>query len=438
MAFTYTKVNFLNNESYNEIKHSKALSCGWPNFVVKGFEYDRETATISSGRAMNGGVTIELGRAGESQSIHNDGTNIFITLVTKLAGMSGSVSTIEMRPSGTVVDTGTEKSFPLYELNTDSGLVRNDFRRLGLMGENKLVLTTSGGLQSEVNGLRSNVVNIDSLEPQRDWLYIPDTLSDQAALIGVSGVITYGHLIEILDYNSTDSLAVLFSQAKDTGSVLNPPITNGELFISRQYGYGGNLVIKYVESGRIGASPYGNYIQKSNFGADADKQFDWAEFARENAGLFDVTEMAANDVLSLPVERDRIYKLELTSLLGTVQDMDVFELKNFYDATQYNFNYFNGFFKNNFGETRKISQENIADLVLNIVGFESLNISLQVETFGGKVRASGSYWGLSPQDENREVAGEFSFETKTVVTSFELTALTALTARLITSEKGGY
>lgn len=429
---------------------------GFPKMVSSPDSFAISDGTISGGRLLGGGLSVHM-EGTQTVPLEAGYLYIEITASTSQKPIVSDILFSETMPTNSEDDfdylqkhidagespedvniTNTYKVV-LYRINSAGNPVE-DLRSTDAVVENKLTITSGGGIQSTVNGKRSNVINIDDLENKKDFSFIVDTLHDMAVAIGVDDdILTYQNLVDILDYNNADSLTLTFSQsAGDTAHVLNPPITNGELVIQRQYGNSGNLFIRYIESGAVGATPYGNFIQKINRNNDIEKKFDWYEFSRESAGLFDVTEMLANDTLNLPVERDRIYSLELTSLLGTVQDLDIFMIKNFYDETQNEFNYFNGFFKNNFGETRKIAQEDVFDLILNIVGFESLNISIQVETFNGKVRASGQFYGLSPKNLNKEITGEFSFETKTVVETFELTALTPMTARLITSEKGSY
>lgn len=128
MAFTYTKVNFLNDESYNEIKHSIALANGWPNFIVDGFDYDEATKEITNGRGMNGGLPVILGRDGETQTIPTDGTNGYIVLVSKLAGIVGSVNTIEMRATKETIIDGIQNEFPLYSIDPATGEMLEDYR----------------------------------------------------------------------------------------------------------------------------------------------------------------------------------------------------------------------------------------------------------------------------------------------------------------------
>lgn len=160
MALTYTKVNFLNNESYNEIKHSAALANGWPNFVVDGFDYDEATGTITNGRAMNGGLPIKLGRDGETQDIAVSGSNTYVTLVTVLNGISGSSNVIEMRSTNEVIDTDNLKEFPLYSLSSDGTMIE-DYRHSAFIKTVEIEDLGDGNFKLIINGKKSEIFNFN-------------------------------------------------------------------------------------------------------------------------------------------------------------------------------------------------------------------------------------------------------------------------------------
>lgn len=163
MAFTYTKVNFLNNESYNEIKHSEALASGWPNFVVEGFDFDSAAMTLTNGRAMNGGLPVILGREGETQDVVNNGTDVYIVLKTVLRGVT-SINTIEMRATKEVINEDTLKEFPLYRIDPTNGEMLEDYRHSAFIKTVEFEDLGDDTFRLVINGTWSPPFNVSVLQ----------------------------------------------------------------------------------------------------------------------------------------------------------------------------------------------------------------------------------------------------------------------------------
>lgn len=163
MAFTYGKVNFLDNSTYTEITHAEALACGWPNFVVEGFDFDSAAMTLTNGRAMNGGLPVILGREGETQDIVNNGSDVYIVLKTVLQGVT-SINTIEMRAAKEVINEDALKEFPLYKLDPTTGEMLEDYRHSAFIKNVEFEALGDDTFRLVINGTWSPPFNVSVLQ----------------------------------------------------------------------------------------------------------------------------------------------------------------------------------------------------------------------------------------------------------------------------------
>lgn len=206
MAFTYGKVNFLNNSTYTEITHAEALACGWPNFIGEGFDYNEITQEITNGFGMNGGLPIVLGRPGEAETITLPGSNFYIVLHTILNG-SSSTSLIETM-SAIPNNTSTDKYFGLYSLDS-SGVILEDYRHSSMIKTVEIVNIGDDEFKLVINGTDSNAFSTsvlqnaftrtESVKIFRNVCRIEDNFADS----DFAGVTSIAELLDILVRSTT-------------------------------------------------------------------------------------------------------------------------------------------------------------------------------------------------------------------------------------------
>lgn len=152
MSFTYQKTDFINLKTYNEQTHADALKNGIPNFINDGFDYNKTTNILTSGKGINNGVPFVVGKAGETQTVTSNYTG-YLYVETTLSGF-GSVSKV-LQGTSIPADTATKRHFKLYQLN--GGNVVQDNRHVEYIkyiaiepiGDDKFAININGTLSNE-------------------------------------------------------------------------------------------------------------------------------------------------------------------------------------------------------------------------------------------------------------------------------------------------
>lgn len=121
--FTYSRTNFINNQSYNERTHAEAWEYGLPNFVTEGLELNKSAKTISAGQGINRGVPFGLGVSGETQALSLTYNYIYVKSV--LNGYSSLTTIVETDEEQT--NTASVKWFKIYDMLTDDDLRHSSY-----------------------------------------------------------------------------------------------------------------------------------------------------------------------------------------------------------------------------------------------------------------------------------------------------------------------
>lgn len=198
--YSFSRTNFVNNQSYNERTHATAWAYGIPDFVIDGFEIDKISNTISAGTAINNGLPIALGTASEKQAITLEYK--FVYIKTVLNG-SQSLTTI-VESDEELTNTSTVFYFKIYDLENDDDLRWSSYVKdihFEDHGDDKFVLVLNGKKSPEFSTsvIQSAFTRTESVKIFRNVCRIEENFVDA----DFAGVTAIAELLDIIVRNTT-------------------------------------------------------------------------------------------------------------------------------------------------------------------------------------------------------------------------------------------
>lgn len=198
--YSFSRTNFVNNQSYNERTHATAWAYGIPNFVIDGFEIDKISNTISAGTAINNGLPIALGTASEKQAITLEYK--FVYIKTVLNGAASLTTIVESNDE--LSNTSTVFYFKIYDLENDDDLRWSSYVKdihFEDHGDDKFVLVLNGKKSPEFSTsvIQSAFTRTESVKIFRNVCRIEENFVDA----DFAGVTAIAELLDIIVRNTT-------------------------------------------------------------------------------------------------------------------------------------------------------------------------------------------------------------------------------------------
>lgn len=198
--YSFSRTNFVNNQSYNERTHATAWAYGIPDFVIDGFEIDKISNTISAGTAINNGLPIALGTASEKQAITLEYK--FVYIKTVLNGSQSLTAIVESDEE--LTNTSTVFYFKIYDLENDDDLRWSSYVKdihFEDHGDDKFVLVLNGKKSPEFSTsvIQSAFTRTESVKIFRNVCRIEENFVDA----DFAGVTAIAELLDIIVRNTT-------------------------------------------------------------------------------------------------------------------------------------------------------------------------------------------------------------------------------------------